>query len=349
MKRKYYIDNIRWLFILLLIPFHAAMAYNTWESNYIWIEENKLLSSFVIFISPYYMPTLFVLAGMSMKYSLKKRSGKQFLKERVRKLFIPLVVGIITVVPVMTFFADRFHNGYGGSFIEHYGIFFTNLSDFTGYDGYFTPGHLWFILFLFIVSIIAYGIIVLQKKFCPNLSFKNCKVCQVIFLIILPVLMKGIFDFGGKSIGESLAFVLLGYYIFSEDEVVEKLSEYSGYFLTITIVSVIIYNYIFVFLGIRDSVTNDICPYVALWFGVLGIIGFASNHMNWNNRITKYLSANSFKIYIIHFMWIVIIQFYLSRISNSIAVCYIVSVAFAFACTFLTVEILNVCEKKVNS
>ena len=64
MKRKYYIDNIRWIFILVLIPFHAAMAWNGWEGNYIWFEPCKPLSAFVIFVDPPYMATLFVLAGM---------------------------------------------------------------------------------------------------------------------------------------------------------------------------------------------------------------------------------------------------------------------------------------------
>ena len=28
--RKHYIDNLRWIMILMLIPYHAAMAWNTW-------------------------------------------------------------------------------------------------------------------------------------------------------------------------------------------------------------------------------------------------------------------------------------------------------------------------------
>ena len=32
---------------------------------------------------------------------------------------------------------------------------FTHLTDLSGYDGAFTPGHLWFILFLFLISLAA--------------------------------------------------------------------------------------------------------------------------------------------------------------------------------------------------
>lgn len=29
-ERKNFIDNLRWMCILLLIPYHAAIAYNFW-------------------------------------------------------------------------------------------------------------------------------------------------------------------------------------------------------------------------------------------------------------------------------------------------------------------------------
>ena len=62
--RKHYIDNLRWLAILLLIPYHAAMAWNIWkEPNYIFFHGSKVLSSLVVFLSPYYMPLLCFLTG----------------------------------------------------------------------------------------------------------------------------------------------------------------------------------------------------------------------------------------------------------------------------------------------
>src|SRR5574344_2173039 len=77
MNRKHYVDNLRWICIVLLIPYHAAMAYNTWgEGNYIFFYPSRVLSSFVVGVSPWYMTLLFVLAGMSARYSLEKRTSK---------------------------------------------------------------------------------------------------------------------------------------------------------------------------------------------------------------------------------------------------------------------------------
>lgn len=51
--RRYYIDNLRVCAILLLIPFHGAMAFNNWgERNYIHFMENDIFSSFIHFVWP---------------------------------------------------------------------------------------------------------------------------------------------------------------------------------------------------------------------------------------------------------------------------------------------------------
>ena len=68
--RNNYIDNLRWILLLILIPYHTSQAWNTWdEPNYIIFEGNRLISSIIVFFSPYFMPLLFLLAGISTKYT----------------------------------------------------------------------------------------------------------------------------------------------------------------------------------------------------------------------------------------------------------------------------------------
>ncbi|MCI5879061.1 MAG: hypothetical protein MRZ93_11785 [Lachnospiraceae bacterium] len=41
-QRRYDIDNLRTFCILLLVPYHAAMAFNCWgEANYVWFGESS--------------------------------------------------------------------------------------------------------------------------------------------------------------------------------------------------------------------------------------------------------------------------------------------------------------------
>ena len=120
-SRVNYIDNLRTIVVSLLIVYHLAMAYNSWgETNYIFFERVNPIASIVVFMSPWFMPLMFLLAGVSASFSIRKRGYSSFIKERFIRLGIPLMVGIIIINPVLSFVADKTHNGYVGNYFEHY-------------------------------------------------------------------------------------------------------------------------------------------------------------------------------------------------------------------------------------
>jgi len=144
--RNYFIDNIRWMAILLLFPFHSLIIYNTFgEGNYIKGPENTILSNIISSYWPWFMPLLFAVSGVSAFYALQKRTKKEFIIDRIKKLFVPLFFGILFICPFLTYFAERYHNGYSGTYIQQYVLFFTKETNLSGYNGGFTPAHLWFI------------------------------------------------------------------------------------------------------------------------------------------------------------------------------------------------------------
>lgn len=124
--RKRFIDNLRWMDVFLLIPYHAAQSFNTWgELNYIYLKQNKAISSIIVFFSPFFMPLLFLLAGMSARYALNKRSYGQYIIERIKRLMVPFVFGVLAFCPLLAYIGDLTNCAYKGSFGEHYKVFFT--------------------------------------------------------------------------------------------------------------------------------------------------------------------------------------------------------------------------------
>jgi glucan biosynthesis protein C len=103
-ERQYY---IYWLLILLIISvflFHIGMIFNTWS----WHIKNDqqyggMLRSVMIFLNNWRMPLLFLLSGAGNYFALGKRTPGQYLGERFRRLFIPLVTGIFILVPVQVY------------------------------------------------------------------------------------------------------------------------------------------------------------------------------------------------------------------------------------------------------
>lgn len=233
--RRFYIDNIRWMAVLVLFPYHAAMIWNDYDESfycgyYVWAGENEVLGLFLRFVSPIFMPLLFVIAGMCARFSLERRTARQFLTERFLRLFVPLVAGIFLVVPVQTFFAERFHNGYTGGYFGQLVLFFTKVTDLTGYSGGFTPGNLWFLLYLFVISFVSLGVVVIVRKLKVNVSFEGIPFFVVLFLFVFPLVMTPVVNIGRKSLGMFFALFMLGYFVLSQETVLQKLDRYR-YFL----------------------------------------------------------------------------------------------------------------------
>lgn len=340
-KRKAYIDNLRLFCILLLFPYHAAMAWNAWgEANYILFGANTAISSFVAAVSPWYMPLLFVLAGVSMKYSLKRRSYRQFIRERCHKLLLPLLSGTLFVMPIMAYFADRWNGGYQGSYFSHYPIFFSKWTDLTGYDGGFGIGHLWFLLYLFVISVLSTVVIQCQKKYWPTLEEKLAGAWSALLLCIVAALLMPV-KLGGKDILTYLFFYLGGYYLFSKEEVMKKLQKFRGGFLFCFLLSTAVDVYLFLWSKIEHMFANTIAMYCSGVFGVLFFLCFGERMLNRSSRIVQSLAQDSFLIYIFHFIWVIIFEDMFYQLFPGDGFVFFASVICAFIATYLTCQMVK--------
>ena len=287
------------------------------------------------------MPLLMVLAGINARYSLNKRSIKGFVEERFKKLFIPLVTGTLVIAAALSYIADRFHNGYNSSFLAHYTIFFGKITDLTGFDGGLTPAHLWFLLYLFIISMFCLLPVSIQRKYCPGFSCKNIHILFIVFMGFIPMAVNQILNFGGKSIVSYMVFFLLGYYVISEDTVTSKIVKYRFCILAVWLVMDITNAVIFIWVENINSILSRTASCFAQWFGILAIIVMARDKFCQCNKITKYFTSRSFGIYIFHMLWVVLVQFYLYNITENVLVLFLVPSAVAFVLTIATVEVIG--------
>lgn len=342
-ERKHYIDNIRWLFILLLVPFHALQLFCPGEYGgfYIIVEEDLLLHSISDFIFPSYMSMLFLLAGVSASYAMSRRTTGEFIGERVKKLLIPLVAGTVLYIPVMSYFADRYFNGYTGSYLEHYGIFFTRFTDLSGYDGGFTPGHLWFLLYLFVIAIVALPLTrltdsLLKKRESPlTVSYP---LLLLIGLILWPT--YDILNIGGKSLVYFLVLYLLGYCLFSKDTVMQTVEKYR--YLSLALWLICDLAYVLTFEAYKLEGTYITVLYImAGWLGILAVLGIAKHSFNKANKVTRYLSGISFLFYEIHMVVLVVIAYYVVRFTQAPAPVLAPVMVLSYAATFALCEVIR--------
>lgn len=336
--RKHFIDNLRIFCILLLFPYHTGMIFNNFgQAFYV---HGQALDGFTLIaalIYPWWMTLLFTIAGISTAYALKKRSIKEYAKERINKLLIPVVVGIIAIIPVQSYIADVFHNNYSGGYFEHYKVFFTKFTDLTGYDGGFTPAHLWFMLFLFVVSMIMVPAMSYYNK-CKRIDGSKIGLKHILPMFLVILIMTPILDFGGRSIGEALACFTIGYFILSLYEVQELLNKkcllLAGLFAVMLCVHGILYEN-----GIQSGIVWDIEYRIVLWIGIIALLGLAKRYFNKTNKVLMYLSQASFPIYYFHQTILVIVGFIVLKLIDIVFVQYIVIMISTFIASIVCYEI----------
>ncbi|WRS28009.1 acyltransferase family protein [Oscillospiraceae bacterium MB08-C2-2] len=336
--REYSVDNLRCLVVLLLFPYHTFMIYNSFgESFYIKGTNITFTSNFIVAVWPWIMPLLFVVAGMSSAYALRKRTPLEYLKERVMKLFIPLISGILLIMPLMTYFAERFHNGYTGGYIEQYVLFFTKPTDLSGYHGGFTPGHFWFILYLFVISLVALPVMKTYQKSKRKIPIGLINLPLLLAFFVIPLACQIILNISGKSVGKYFAFFLLGYFILSDERILEKLDRYrfllTGMFILGMAINLVLFN---TELNINAILYEAIIELYA-WVGILALLGMSKHYLN---IITAaYFSKSSFSVYIFHQPWIIIIAFYVFQFTQNTVLQMALILAGSIPLTFLSYEL----------
>src|SRR5215217_818565 len=90
-SRRYDLDWLRVIAFGLLIFFHVGMFFNHWDWH---IKNNELTHAVewpMRFTSQWRMALLFMISGAGVYFALGSRSGGGFLKERLVRIFIPLV------------------------------------------------------------------------------------------------------------------------------------------------------------------------------------------------------------------------------------------------------------------
>lgn len=336
--RKYYIDNLRTFCILLLIPFHTAMIYNNWgEVFYVNATKEYVPSLFVTIVYPWWMTLLFTMAGMSSYYALQMKSTKQYLSERVHKLLIPLCVALVVLIPPQTYIADVFHNGYSETLWQHYSIYYTRITDLTGADGGFTPGHLWFVLYLFCISVIMTPFMNKYMHAKKKWPVEKISVIGLILLFAIVLICTPILEIG-KSVGESIACFAIGFFVLSNEAVQTKIMRYCWLFGGLFFSSMMVRIWRFQ----TDRLSGLLCEVeyrFYLWMGILFLLGFAYKHWNRTTPMLTSMAKGSFALYYFHQTVLVIIAYFVVRNVSNICMQIVIIIGLTFLTCIVLYEI----------
>ena len=160
--RRRDLDLMRMFVVVGLVFFHSARVFDTGEFYVKNDPTSEVVSIGISFAALWGMPLLFVVAGMGIWYSLRSRTPNAFAQERLRRLLVPLVFGMLVIVPPQVWTELRGDAAYEESYWRFLTRFFDIefqpggfpflIGDHAG-TGLFEWGHLWFLVLLFVFSL----------------------------------------------------------------------------------------------------------------------------------------------------------------------------------------------------
>jgi len=360
MERQNDLDWIRILAVFLLIPFHTARIFDTFETFYLKNAELSAALSYLIifFLNKWQMALLFLVAGAASWLALRSRSGGHYALERLKRLMIPFVFGTLVIVPPQMYFALLHRSSTTASYLEYYPTFFrlrpADLTDYTGIG--FTWGHLWFILNLFVISLIALPLFLgLKTKIGQRLtsglaSFLGRGPAILLLALPLPIVRFLLPDVDGKPFFLYLLLFIYGFVLMSEAGFRKALerNRWAALILGITCTAI---DYAVALSGARfaDFSLPSILLFLAAsfntWFLLAAILGFAQKYWNVDNRLLRYARDAAYPFYVLHQTVIVAVGYYVLHWKTGVLLKFLVT---AVGALILTVVLYDLVVRRTN-
>lgn len=337
---------------MILILFHCSMPFVQfgWEVKN--VEHSIFLDRLIIWLHQWRLPLLFFIAGVGVSFSLRKRSILSFMGERVVRLFVPLLFSMFFVIPVQVY-VERLQKK---EIDESYWSFYPSVWDMVPYpEGTLTWSHLWFVVYLFVFTILLtpffalFKIKLLQRwkqRLNPVFTHPVANLSLAIPFILFYFAFYIRWPIQGSLLDDwflfnsSITFYFVGYFLADLPAFWNTCEIYRKHFLTVAVVCVIVLFWKYYWTITLPTQQNE-ALYVYgffdglhIWAVVLTTIGFARRYLNFSNSALVYLTTAVYPFYILHQTIIVASGYYVVQWNSPIWVKLLVLIGICFILLF---------------
>ncbi|MES2951220.1 MAG: acyltransferase family protein [Pseudomonadota bacterium] len=155
MNRRHDIDALRALAFGLLILYHLCMLY---VAEWGWHVKSSYLSEALqipmLMLNRWRMDLIFLVSGISTALLMQHTSSRigGFLRQRTRRLLLPLAFGMVVVVPIQPYCEGVFNGAIQPGFVPFLVRYYTGTTwpehAFAGWQYGYTWNHLWYLAYL---------------------------------------------------------------------------------------------------------------------------------------------------------------------------------------------------------
>ncbi len=330
--RRYDIDWLRVIAIGLLLIYHIGIGFQPWGVFIGFIQSGQSLESIwpaMALLNVWRIPLLFFVSGMGVGFAIKRRSWKQLLLERTRRILLPLVFGAFFIVPVHILLWQKYYS--------------QDLSYAPG------QGHLWFLtnIFIYVLALSPLFLYLrnneegrlsrwIRKGFSTPLGFLIMAACFVIEVILVKPEIFPMYAMTKHGFIMGMLAFLFGFLVIQSGQVFWTMVQRWRWPLLAMAVALYLVRYLVYKLeGPSYLSAIESC----IW--IFAVLGFANRHLNRPGKTLIYLSQGAYPIYILHMIFLYLASYLLFPLEISVWLKFILVIVFTGAGCFISYELIR--------
>lgn len=340
--RKHYLDNIRWVTVIVVVIYHVLYMYNAegiaGGLGKITNLEVQYYDLFLNIVYPWLMPVLFIVSGISSRLYLEKHSDREFISSRTTKLLVPSTIGLFVFQFIQGYISMSLSNAFetlkGVPSVIKYLIMVISGS-----------GVLWYAQMVWLFSVILVWIRKAEKDRGWLLGEKTN---LLVLILLTPVIWLSaqigntpvviVYRFGFYSF-----MFFSGYFIFSHDEVIEVLKKYFAVTVSIAVILCMIFCYYSFGKNYADAPVYLSLLFTGYsWIACLAILGGFYRYADHENEFTRWMNRHSYGLYLFHYLGISATALFIAKdgILNPVLV-YLISLVAGITAGYVLWEVIS--------
>lgn len=313
--RKPFLDNLRYALVLTVIVYHVFYLFNSvGVITNVAIPGIPALDIVEYTVYPWMMACMFLISGICARYSLERKSGKAFLKSKLKPYLLPSIAVIFLYGWTSGWVTNQYSDLFAGNADKIPGMVKYLIWCLCGI------GVTWYLREMVLLDAVLVLIRKVDKQ--DALHTLGAKagfggICllwiglwasaQILNTPLIEVYRNGFYLF----------VFLCGYAVFSHDHIQELLARKAALLLALTSVLAVVYiagvwgtNYARLS-HLKEPLTN-----LYAWFGCLTLLGCGKRWMDEETAFTRYMCSRSFGFYILHYPLLALGAYMLDRHLN---------------------------------
>ncbi|HAA21765.1 MAG TPA: hypothetical protein DCP28_24470 [Cytophagales bacterium] len=364
-KRIYYLDWLRVMAFGLLFLFHSWRPFDHMEWHLKNAEQSTFFDVLTIFAHGWRMYLIFFVSGAGTWLALRSRK-RAFLRDRVKRLLVPYLFGILIIIPPQRFYEWIQFQGFEGSYLEFLTLYpawqlgntmGTSLLLWFGHLG----THLWFLPFLFVMTLISLPLLRRIQQGKVDLAWLQYIMDRKfgVFALILPLflfrlLLKPVFS-AYTDWADFLIYLcpfLYGFVFMQHPGLLEIIKKRTWLLLNAGVVSSITFLYL-VAQGDHIMLAYLFPSYSLLHLGlsvlaatisvswVLFFVGLFARTLDFNHRLLVPANISILPIYVLHQTLIIVFGYYIVILPMNLYLKFLLVVFTALPASLLLYHVIR--------